>query len=94
MNYTLKKSLFRTIKCVASKTLDKNKLIGIGYVKINNTGEMKKDYIETYLGKYVNKENETNVYLIKRKSIVYFLANTTIRKNQEIVLNKKDLILY
>lgn len=61
--------------------------LGIGLLKIKNTGNPDKDFYRYDICTYTNHSNDPNIYFKKENNAYYFYTLKHIKKDEELTIN-------
>jgi len=70
--------------------IKKNTNLGIGLVKIDNTGSPDKDYKRYDICTFTNHSKTPNLYYKKDKNKYYFYALDNIKKGEELTIDYQN----
>jgi len=71
----------------ANTNIKKNKLIGLAFEKVRDTGKPDKDYKRTELGALVNHSKNSNIKLFEKSNKFYYVSSVEIQKDQELTID-------
>lgn len=75
----------------ASMEIPPNTNLGPGFLKIKKTGDPKKDFVDTRLGKNISHSESPNLYIKAYLWKYYLFTSRTINKGEELTINQKLL---
>lgn len=75
----------------AKENITNGENMGLGFEKVENTGNPDTDYMRTNLGEKINHSKDSNVRLFQDNNKFYFFSSRDIQQGEELLLDYESI---